>query len=159
MPRRRPDVRLHLIFLLLAVVPVLTVGAQEAGIQEAPVVLSLSQCIDAAFTAGTDNEVLQKNLAVSREQYSVAVSQSAYSLSAALGENATYGYGDETLLAINSLSSGFSQTPQAGQPIHRPRLYGHCGRALLQLGCHGPLCWPIFVDYCFRCAFSAAGSI
>ena len=120
MPRRRPDVRLHLIFLLLAVVPVLTVGAQEAGTQEAPVVLSLSQCIDAAFTAGTDNEVLQKNLAVSREQYSVAVSQSAYSLSAALGENATYGYGDETLLAINSLSSGFSQTPQAGLTLATP---------------------------------------
>ena len=79
-----------------------------------PLVLSLPQCVDAAFAAGTDIEILQKNLAVSREQYDIAVSQSSYTLSAALGENAAYGYGDATLLASNSLASGFAQYPQAG---------------------------------------------
>ncbi len=57
---------------------------------------------------------------MSREQYDLAVSQSSYSLSASLGESATYGYGDPTLLLINSLASGFGQSPQAGIAITSP---------------------------------------
>jgi outer membrane protein TolC len=121
MPRRRPDVRLHLSALLPAIVFAMAcISAPPVGAQDTPAVLSLSQCIDAAFSSGTDIEILLKNLAVSREQYGMAVSQSAYSLSAAFGENATYGYGNGTLLAVSSLGSGFNQTPQAGLTLATP---------------------------------------
>jgi outer membrane protein TolC len=88
--------------------------------QEAPSPLSLAQCIDSAMSRGTDSVILEQNLALSREQYSLAVSQSSYSLSASLGESATYGYGDSTLLMLNSLASGFGQTPQAGIAFTSP---------------------------------------
>ena len=119
MPRRRADPPFLLLLLLL---PLAVFPARAADAQEAALVLSLPQCIDAAFAAGTDIDILQKNLAVSREQYNVAVSQSAYALSASVGENAAYGSGDAILLATNSLSSGFTQYP-AGR--HHPRHADH----------------------------------
>jgi hypothetical protein len=45
--------------------------------QEAPSPLSLAQCIDSAMSRGTDSVILEQNLALSREQYSLAVSQSS----------------------------------------------------------------------------------
>ena len=66
------------------------------------------------MTQGTDSRILERNLALSREQYALAVSQSSYSLSASAGDSATYGYGDSNLLLSNSMVSGFEQTPQAG---------------------------------------------
>ena len=83
------------------------------GAQGAPLVLSLPQCIDAAFAAGTDIDILQKNLAMSREQYAIAASQSSYSLSAALGENAHLRVRRSYPPCLNSLSPGFTQSPQA----------------------------------------------
>jgi outer membrane protein TolC len=64
--------------------------------------------------------ILERNLALSREQYNLAVSQSSYSLSASFGESATYGYGDSTLLTLNSLASGLDQAPQAGIAFATP---------------------------------------
>ena len=37
-----------------------------------------------------------------------------------MGENASYGFGDDTLLSENFLASGFSQTPQAGLSLGAP---------------------------------------
>ena len=90
MPRKRLDLRLPLLTVVLAgAVPGLLARQEaasgEAAAQGTAEVLSLPQCIDVAFASGTDIEILLKNLAVSREQYNTAVSQSAYSLSATSG--------------------------------------------------------------------------
>lgn len=115
MPRKRLDARFFPVVVIIFLVSWVPAMAQEA-----PVSLSLAQCIDSALSQGTDSVILQRNLALSREQYNLAVSQSSYSLSASLGESATYGYGDSTLLTLNSLSSGFGQTPQAGVAFASP---------------------------------------
>ncbi|MGA2640172.1 MAG: TolC family protein [Spirochaetia bacterium] len=115
MPRKRLDERLLLvvvIFILFSWVP--------AAAQEASAPLSLAACIDSALSKGTDSMILERNLALSRAQYDLAASQSSYSLSASLGESATYGYGNSTLLLLNSLTSGFEQTPQAGIALATP---------------------------------------
>ncbi|MGA2379528.1 MAG: TolC family protein, partial [Spirochaetia bacterium] len=115
MPRKRLDARFFpvvVIFFLVSWVP--------ATAQEAPASLSLAQCIDSALSQGTDSMILERNLALSREQYNLAVSQSSYSLSASFGESATYGYGDSTLLTLNSLASGLDQAPQAGIAFATP---------------------------------------
>ena len=79
--------------ILFAAVPLTSPGAQDAASS-----LSLEQCVDFAMSQGTDSAILMKNLAVSTEQYKVAVSQSSFSLSGSLGDNVSYGYGDGTLL-------------------------------------------------------------
>jgi outer membrane protein len=88
--------------------------------QQVPTVLSLSQAVDAAFAQGADARILQKNLDIGREQYGVSVSQNSFSLGGSLEDNATYGFGDDTMLLGNLLSSGFAQTPQAGLTLTNP---------------------------------------
>ena len=85
-----------------------------------PTVLTLSQAVDGALAQGADSKVLAKNLEIGRQQYSLSISQNSFALSGSLGENANYGFGDETLLGDNLLSSGFSQTPQAGLSLSAP---------------------------------------
>jgi outer membrane protein len=92
----------------------------RAPAQDSAAPVTLAQCIDAAMSQGTDSMILERNLALSREQYSLAVSQSSYSLSASLGDNAAYGYGDSNLLLANSIASGFAQSPQAGVALATP---------------------------------------
>lgn len=115
MPRKRVDMRLILVVCLFAALPLVSTGAQEAESS-----LSLAQCLDLAMSVGTDNLILMKNLAVSREQYALAVSQSSYALSASAGESAAYGYGNAALLTYNSITAGFNQTPQAGLSFATP---------------------------------------
>jgi outer membrane protein TolC len=113
--RKRRDVRFLptvMIFLLAACLP--------AAAQESPVSLSLAQCMDTALAEGADNRILQRNLDIAREQHRLAVSQTSYSLSASLGESATYGFGETALLSANSLASGFNQLPSAGLAFATP---------------------------------------
>jgi outer membrane protein TolC len=107
--------RILLAGILFAAVPLVSPGAQDAASS-----LSLDQCVDFAMSQGTDSAILMKNLAVSTEQYKVAVSQSSFSLSGSLGDNISYGYGDGTLLFENSIGAGFNQTPQAGVALSTP---------------------------------------
>ncbi|MGO9308545.1 MAG: TolC family protein [Spirochaetia bacterium] len=117
MPRRRIDVRSLPAVAVFLLLPLMPAAAQEVA---APPSLSLEQCIDAALSQGADSVILQRNLALGRAQYDIAVSQSSFSLSASLGDSATYGYGDSTLLLLNSLTSGFGQLPQAGLSLASP---------------------------------------
>jgi outer membrane protein len=112
---RKPDRRSFTAAGMLFLAALAPATAQEAA---AP--LSLAACIDSSMSQGADSMVLERNLAMSREQYNFAVSQSSYSLSASVGENATYGLGDSTLLTSNSIASGFNQTPQAGITFATP---------------------------------------
>jgi outer membrane protein len=114
MPRKKADISL-LAVCLFALLPLVSSGAQES----APP-LSLAQCLDLAMARGADSLILERNLAVSREQYALAVSQSSYALSASLGETAGYGYGDAALLTSSSITAGFTQTPQAGAAFATP---------------------------------------
>ena len=96
MRRKKTDVRAVVTALALLAAACLPAAAQESVAQ-----LSLAQCLDAALSQGTDSLVLQKNLAISRAQYDLAVSQSAYSLS-----------------ATPSTSLGFTTTPyMAASPL------------------------------------------
>jgi outer membrane protein TolC len=88
--------------------------------QQQPAVLTLSQAVDAAFTQGADSRILQRNLDIGRQQYRVSVSQNSFSLAGSLGESATYGFGDSTMLLENSIGSGLGQTPQAGLSLTNP---------------------------------------
>jgi outer membrane protein TolC len=88
--------------------------------QQPSLTLTLSQATDAALARGADGRILQKNLDIGRELYRLSVSQNSFSLSGSIGESATYGFGDDTLLSENFLSSGFSQTPQAGLSLSSP---------------------------------------
>ena len=54
------------------------------------------------------------------DPHRLTVAQNSFALSGSLGESAAYGFGDATLLTGNSLSSGFSQTPQAGLSLVMP---------------------------------------
>ena len=105
----------RLLICLLAVVPIAAAAAQEP-----PNVLTLAQAADAALSQGADSRVLVKTLDIGREQYRLSVSQNSFSLSGSVGENANYGFGDDTLLSTNLLASGFSQTPQAGLSLSGP---------------------------------------
>ncbi|MGA2613731.1 MAG: TolC family protein [Spirochaetia bacterium] len=107
--------RLPVICLLTLLIPVLSLPAQQPSST-----LTLSQAIDAASAQGADSRVLQRNLDIGREQYRLSVSQNSYSLAGSLGESATYGFGDDTMLLENSLASGLGQTPQAGLSLTMP---------------------------------------
>ena len=107
--------RFILVVCLFAALPLVSTGAETP----APP-LTLLQCLDSAMSGGTDNLILERNIAVSREQYAFALSQSSYALSASAGESATYGYGNAALLTSNSISSGLTQTPQAGITFATP---------------------------------------
>ena len=96
----------------------LSLGAAIA--QEPALTLTLAQATEAALAHGADSSVLQRTLDIGREQYRLIVAQNSFALSGSLGENAAYGFGDATLLTGNSLSSGFSQTPQAGLSLVMP---------------------------------------
>ena len=113
--RRRMSARLA-VCLLAALVPISAASAQEPS-----PTLTLSQATEAALAQGADSRILVKNLDIGREQYRLSVSQNAFSLSGSVGENANYGFGDDTLLADNLLASGFSQTPQAGLSLSAPQ--------------------------------------
>jgi outer membrane protein TolC len=115
MPRRRVDLRCIPALLLLALIP-----AASAGAQEAAAAVTLGRCLDLAMSQGTDNLVLSRNLAISREQYGISEAQAAYALSASVGESGSYGFGDATLLTTNSIGSGFNQAPQAGITLATP---------------------------------------
>lgn len=106
--------RLLIICLFLDFLSSFSLWAQQ------PAVLTLSQAVEGALAQGADSKVLAKNLEIGRQQYSLSVSQNSFALSGSVGENASYGFGDETLLGDNLLSSGFSQTPQAGLTIAAP---------------------------------------
>jgi outer membrane protein len=101
-----------LLFCLLPLVPAVCQAAEGT--------MSLAQCVDTALSQGADNKILQRNLAIVREQYRLTVSQNSYSLSGSLGESATYGFGEAALLSGNSLASGFYQVPQAGLALATP---------------------------------------
>ena len=103
------------ICLLAATVPIAAASAQEPA-----TVLTLAQATDAALSQGADSRVLAKTLDIGREQYRLSVSQNSFSLSGSVGENASYGFGDDSLLSGNLLASGFSQTPQAGLSLSGP---------------------------------------
>jgi outer membrane protein len=103
------------ILLFAALVPIVTVFAQEPTVS-----LTLAQAVDAALSQGADSRILRRNLDVGREQYRLSVSQNSFALSGSLGESGTYGFGDETLLIINSLASGFNQSPQVGLSLNSP---------------------------------------
>src|SRR5208337_1835659 len=96
-------------FLLLLLLPLAAASAQDQ-----PVTLTLSQATDAALGQGADSRILQKNLDIGREQYRLNVSRNSFSLSGSVGEDASYGFGNDILLSGNSFASGLSQTPQAG---------------------------------------------
>lgn len=96
----------------LAVVPLAS--------QEAPATLTLAQCVDQALAEGSDNRILERNLALAREQYGLGLSQTSFALSGSLGESATNGFGDPALLSENSLAVGFAQSPQAGLTLASP---------------------------------------
>ncbi len=95
-------------------------AAGPAFSQGAPAGLALSTCVEEALSSGADHRILQQNLAVSREQYNLSVSQASPMLSASVGESALYAYGDANLLTLNSIASGFSQSPQAGIVLSTP---------------------------------------
>jgi outer membrane protein len=101
--------------LFAALVPPAPVSAQEPA-----ATLTLAQAAESALSQGADARIMQRNLDIAREQYRLSVSQNSFSLSGSLGDSATYGFGDGTLLSLNSLSSGFSQTPQAGVSLAAP---------------------------------------
>jgi outer membrane protein len=82
--------------------------------------ITLAQARDAAIARGADSSILQRTLDIGREQYRLSVAQSSFALSGSLGENATYGFGDATLMGGNSIASGFNQTPQAGLSLVTP---------------------------------------
>jgi outer membrane protein len=119
MLRRRPDSRLLPAVVILILFPWMSAAAQ-APAEDSTAPLSLSRCLDAAMSQGTDSLIMDRNLAMSREQYALAVSQSSYSLSASVGDSATYGYGDSNLLLSSSIASGFEQTPRAGIALATP---------------------------------------
>ena len=100
------------LFCLLPLIPACSQAADGA--------ISLAQCVDAALSQGADNRILQKNLDIAREQHRLTVAQASYSLSGSLGESATYGFGETTLLSGSSLASGFNQVPQAGLAFATP---------------------------------------
>jgi len=102
--------------LLLLLLPLAAASAQDQ-----PATLTLAQATEAALAQGADSRILQKNLDIGREQYRLNVSRNSFSLSGSVGENASYGFGNDTLLSGNSLSSGFSQTPQAGLSLDGPQ--------------------------------------
>jgi outer membrane protein len=104
---------------LPAAVVFLLLGSMPATAQDSSAV-TLPQCLDAALSQGTDSRILEENIVLSREQYALAVSQSSYSLSASVGENATYGYGDSNLLLASSIAAGFDQSPQAAITLATP---------------------------------------
>ena len=103
-------------FLLLLLLPLSVASAQDQ-----PATLTLAQATNAALAQGADSRILQKNLDIGREQYRLNVSKNSFSLSGSVGESASYGFGNDTLLSGNSLSSGFSQTPQAGLSLEGPQ--------------------------------------
>src|SRR5271157_1549933 len=103
-------------FLLLLVIPLAAASAQDQ-----PAALTLAQATDAALAQGADSRILQKNLDIGREQYRLNVSRNSFALSGSVGESASYGFGNDTLLSGNSLSSGFGQTPQAGLSLAGPQ--------------------------------------
>jgi outer membrane protein len=96
----------------------ISLGAASA--QEPGLILTLAQATDAALAHGADSSVLQRTLDIGREQYRLTVAQNSFALSASVGENTAYGFGDASLLTGNSLASGFSQTPQAGLSLVMP---------------------------------------
>ncbi len=102
--------------LLFVLLPLAAASAQDQ-----PATLTLAQATDAALAQGADSRILQKNLDIGREQYRLNVSRNSFSLSGSVGENAGYGFGNDTLLSGNSLASGFSQTPQAGLSLAGPQ--------------------------------------
>jgi outer membrane protein TolC len=116
MPARGSNMNTRLAFcLFVTLIPLASVRAQESA-----TTLTLTQATGAALAQGADSRIMQKNLDIAREQYRLSVSQSSFSLSGSVGESATYGFGDGTLLSTNSLASGFSQTPQAGVSLVAP---------------------------------------
>jgi len=90
------------------------------GAQQQPAVLTLSRAVGAALAQGADSRILQRNLDIGRQQYRLSISQNSFSLAGSLGENATYGFGDTTMLLDNSIASGLGQTPQAGASLTSP---------------------------------------
>jgi outer membrane protein TolC len=104
------------------IVSLLTVSflASPLWAQQPAAVLTLSQALDSALAQGSDARILQKNLNIGREQYGLSVSQNSFSLAGSLGENATYGFGNDEMLLGNLLASGFAQTPQAGVTLVNP---------------------------------------
>jgi outer membrane protein TolC len=116
MPARGSSMNTRLAFcLFVTLVPLASLGAQEQA-----AALTLAQATGAALAQGADSLIMQKNLDIAREQYRLSVSQNSFSLSGSVGESASYGFGDGTLLGLNSLASGFSQTPQAGMSLIAP---------------------------------------
>jgi len=107
--------RLHGLFFLIVFPAAVALGAQAAGPS-----LSLSQCVEQALAAGPDGIMLGRNLDLARTQYRLGESQRGFSISATVGESANQGFGDANLLAENSLSSDFAQTPQAGLSLGSP---------------------------------------
>ncbi len=101
--------------LLAALVLPASVSAQEPA-----ATLTLAQATESALSQGADIRIMQRNLDIAREQYRLSVSQNSFSLSGSVGESASYGFGDSTLLGDNLLASGFSQTPQAGLSLSAP---------------------------------------
>ncbi|MGO8695388.1 MAG: TolC family protein [Rectinemataceae bacterium] len=103
------------ICLAAALIPLAAASAQEK-----PSALTLAQATDATLAQGADSRILRQNLDIAREQYRLSISQDSFALSGSVGENATYGFGDDILLSENSLASGFSQTPQVGLSLASP---------------------------------------
>ncbi len=108
--------RRRLLLLLLATGS----GIASLASQEAMPSLTLAQCVSGALAEGSDSRILQRNLDVAREQYSLGLSQASFSLSGSLGDSATNGFGNSALLSENSLAEGFAQSPQAGLTLASP---------------------------------------
>ncbi len=110
---------------LVSIAVLLIPSAKALGApSQAPEVLSLSTCIEAALADGPDNKILQGNLDVATEQFEATEATNAVTVSGSLGYGDSGTFGDPTLYELHSSVTGSGagnwDGPQAGLTVNGP---------------------------------------